>query len=875
MRRFSFSNSFHVAVTIVLLTASSAFPQASITGVVEGRLTDLHGNVVLAAQVRLSDPAGGFLAPAQSPNTEGRFRFAGVPPGTFVLLVEAPRFQPYEVREIVVNPGETRRIDISLPEGLTEKVTVKAPTLVVDTHDAASREVVDADYVNRIPLHARRYQQIMTLFPGVSNAGDADLAQYHVNGGRIRDNGYRLDGMSINSASSGTFGQNISQNSIERFEFQAGWFMPEYGEQSSSITNIVTKSGTNEFEFFYSGFYRSDSFGSPVSDRDQLEDFDQDPSNNHSVRPETHNWQELSAGGPIIQDRLWFFGSFQYWQEDLGSVLNDVQRKGDRFNGQFKLTYQATPRNTLAMNLVGATAEFTDAIRDARFAEGTNFDHDQDSWMVHFRDTHIFNASWMLETQVALQHNSTKDFPSQEGLGEYTRTTAPGLPAAWSGTYYQDRDRGEDLLRLSAAATTQQGRHTVKVGLDYTYQDYTGTLRQSDNSQDSSAFLQDPVLGVGDPDAQFVFTYSYLTPEVFDRQDSDYAVYAQDSWQANEHLTVQGGVRLDYQGMIGDLNVAPRVGVAIDPAGNGKSKILANWGRFYDRVYTDFIDDWDRDGIEMRFTYVIPTQGLYLYNVSYGFIAYVADGEPEASYKDSWTLGYEHALPGDLKLGVSTTRWKGKNQIRTSFGRISTLPDDAGPVDPAATFIIVTDTDGSSEYTDYKIYLRKLLSRRFELMGSYTHSRVRGDYAGEIDVFRGRRDDPGTFSDTRLDYDRPDVINLSGSVHLPVGFSMTGIYRYQSGLPYSQLFGITGGSGIDSETGRNSERSPPLKSLDLSAAKVFQINTVDLKITAQLFNLMNELNVFTVDRGRDSSTFRSPTSTGRGRIWQFGLELRF
>ena len=104
---------------------------------------------------------------------------------------------------------------------------------------------------------------------------------------------------------------------------------------------------------------------------------------------------------------------------------------------------------------------------------------------------------------------------------------------------------------------------------------------------------------------------------------------------------------------------------------------------------------------------------------------------------------------------------------------------------------------------------------------------------------------------------------------------MTGIYRYQSGLPYSQLFGITGGAGIDPETGRNSERSPPLKSLDLSAAKVFQISTVDLKITAQLFNVMNELNVFAVDRFRDSSSFRSPISTGRGRIWQFGLELRF
>jgi outer membrane receptor protein involved in Fe transport len=874
MRAFSLCTNFLVALTTVLLTISAAFPQASITGVVEGRLTDAQGNLVLAGQVTLSDPAGGFVAPAQSPSAEGRFRFAGVPPGSFVLTVEAPRFQPYEVRDILVNPGETRRIDISLPESLTEKVTVHAPTLVVDTRDVASQEVVDADYVNRIPLHARRYQQIMTLFPGVSNAGNLETAQYHVNGGRIRDNGYRLDGVTIQDFAYGTFGANISQNSIERFEMQTGWFLPEYGEQSSSVANIVTKSGTNEFEFFYSGFYRSDSFGSDVSNQDQIFDVDLNSSNNHSVRPETQQWQELSAGGPIIQDRLWFFTSFQYWQEDFGSIFNDTIRKGDRFNGQFKLTYQAAPRNTLMMNLVAESADFSNAISDGRYAKDTNFDATQDNWLVQLRDTHIFNASWMLETQLVYHHQEATRFPSQDGLGDFTLTFAPGMATAYSGSYLVDLDRKQDQLRLGAAATTQQGSHTVKVGLDYSYQDYAGTVRLSDLVLDFSPLLQD---GTGDPDAQFVFAYDYLTPEVTDRRDSEYAAYAQDTWEPNEHLTVQGGVRLDYQSMIEDLNVAPRIGIAIDPAGNGKSKILANWGRFYDRVFTDIVQIQDADGLEQQLTYVIPTLGVYNYDVPAGKIEYVTDGELEAPYKDSWTVGYEHALPGDLKLGVSTTRWKGKNQIRTSWGDVSTLPGSAGPVNPATTDIVVGDTNGRADYRDYKIYLRKLLSYRFELMGSYTRSRVRGDYPGSLDPYsRGAdRNDPEALSFARLDYDRPDVINLSGSVHLPVGFSMTGIYRYQSGLPYSPLVVSSGETRIDPETGRNGARMPPFRSLDLSAAKVFQLSGTDLKITAQVFNLMNELNVNLVDTTKASSSFGSPVAVEQGRIWQFGLEVRF
>jgi hypothetical protein len=870
----SCSNITFVAVAIVLLTASATFPQASITGVIEGRLTDAQGNVVLAAQVRLSDPARGLIAPAQSPGGEGRFRFAGVPPGIFVLLVEAPRFQPYEVRDIVVNPGETRRIDISLPESLTEKVTVNAPTLVVDTHDVASQDTVDADYVNRIPLHARRYQQIMTLFPGVSNFGNLETAQYHVNGGRVRDLGYRLDGATIQDFAFGTFGINISQNSIERFEVQSGWFMPEYGEQSSAIANIVTKSGTNEFEFLYSGFYRSDSFGSEVSDQDAIFDIDRDASNNHSVRPETQNWQEFSLGGPILQNRLWFFTSFQYWQEDFGSIFNDTIREGDRFTGQFKLTYQAAPRNTLMMNLTGETSDFSSAISDGRYAKDTNFDQTQDYWLLQLRDTHIFNASWMLETQLFIHHLEVTREPTEGGLGDFTLTFAPGMATAYSGTFFLDVEREQYQYRLSTAATTQQGRHTVKMGLDYTYQDYTGMNTLRDIVLDFSPLLQD---GTEDPGAQFVFTYDYLTPEVTDRRDSEYAAYAQDTWEPNEHLTVQGGVRLDYQAMIEDLNVAPRIGIAIDPKGNGKSKILANWGRFYDRVFTDIVEIQNADGLLQQQTYVIPTFGVYYYDVPVGKIEYVTDGELEAPYKDSWTVGYEHALPWNLKVGVSTTRWEGKNQLRTSWGDVSTLPDGAGRVDPATTAIVVGDSNGRAKYTDYKIYLRKLLSHRFELIGSYTHSRVRGNYPGELDPYsRGAdRDDPEGLRFTRLDYDRPDVINLSGSVYLPVGFSMTGIYRYQSGLPYSPLVVSLGDTVIDPKVGRNGARMPPLKSLDLAAAKVFRIGRTDLKITAQVFNVMNELNVTLVDETRASESFGDPVAAEQGRIWQIGLEVRF
>lgn len=856
----------------IALAPAPAMAQASITGAIRGYVADDSGNFLPGASVTLSGASLPDEGRFTITDMEGAFVFDGLPVGNYSLNVNMIGYQPYEMVQIVVNPDEARTFNVILAEGLTERIVVVAERSVIDTTNTSTHEVLDATYVNKLPLVSRRYQQILTLFPGVSNDEGFTLAQYHINGSRVTQNAFRLDGANINDFVTGTFGLNVNQNAIERFELNTSGYQAEYGEQSGGIANIITKSGTNTFEFMYSGFYRSDNWSSDTpgaSDLHDSVDSDGISSNNHLTRPETQQWQELAAGGPIIKNKLWFFSSFQYWQEDIGSLFNDSIRKGDRYHGQFKLTWQTTPTNTMVFNLASDPSKFTSLITDARYAEGTNFDQDQGAIFFQVRDTQILGPNTFLESQLFVHNANLEARPSESGLGSFTITVDPNAPTSFTGTYPNKQDRTTNRYRASTALTTQMGSHRIKGGIDYSWMDFEGTNR----TEDVTVNLDAVAVGYYGPGAQLSYVYDYRNPEVTDRSDTEMAAYVQDTFIVNEHWTLEGGLRADNQSIIGKTNVAPRAGVAWDPKGDSKSKAYANWGRFYDNVFTSFVDFQDTDGAVTTMTFVVPGYAYY-YNVPIAVYDYVVDGDLEAPYKDSWTIGYEHQLPWDLRLGVSMTQWKGHNQMRTTFADNPAAVPSSVNLDPNATAAVIFDTKGRSEYSDWKLMARKSFSRRFEVLGSYTRSRVMGDSGNDFGF--EDRGDPRALDYSRLSYDRPDLINLSAFGLLPWGIEVTGIYRYQSGRLYSPV-DPTNSFNIDTSVGgKNSQRMPPVRSVDLSVSKRFDMRGTQMRLTAQIFNLTNELNVVDVERfTTPSSSFGQPVRTDFGRMMQFGLEVRF
>ena len=151
-------------------------------------------------------------------------------------------------------------------------------------------------------------------------------------------------------------------------------------------------------------------------------------------------------------------------------------------------------------------------------------------------------------------------------------------------------------------------------------------------------------------------------------------------------------------------------------------------------------------------------------------------------------------------------------------------------------------------------------------------SRVEGDTAADFGF--EKRQDARSLDFTRLKYDRPDIVNLSAFWKLPASFDLTVIERYQSGTLFSPTV-FSGGTGIviDPAQGKNSRRQPPLRSLDLSLSRDFQVGHSQFRLTGQVFNLLNNLNVVGVDTFGSSAG--RPVNVDFGRIFQAGFEVRY
>jgi streptogramin lyase len=150
---------------------------------------------------------------------------------------------------------------------------------------------------------------------------------------------------------------------------------------------------------------------------------------------------------------------------------------------------------------------------------------------------------------------------------------------------------------------------------------------------------------------------------------------------------------MDYQSLIGDKNLAPRIGVSFDPQGKGNMKIYGNWGRYYDNVFADFVDFAKSDGYQTTvvITDDINNPGTYYQSAPLYVYDYVVDGPLQSPYRDSMTLGFEKTLPWDLAIGLSYTRWSGSHQLR------STITTDLTGLNvvPGATAAVVFDSQGN------------------------------------------------------------------------------------------------------------------------------------------------------------------------------------
>ncbi len=334
-----------IASGLLAFSLAAQFTTASLSG----NVTDASGASVPDAKVIVSNVDTGFTQQVTS-GAAGDYLFPRLPVGSYRLTVEKAGFATYIQSgiQLAVSQASTQAITLTVG-AVTERVAVTGDTSMVTTESAAVSQVVNEKQIADLPLDGRQVQQLVFLSAGMTDAsshycgancegGTYPGEQYaKANGTSAESINYQLDGVAYNDTYINANLPFPNPDAIQEFSVQGTNMSAEYGNAAGGVVNVVSRSGTNQihgdvFEFLRNGDLNARNFFAPEHDQIKRNQFGG------------------AVGGPILKDRLFYFGTYQGTryanapQGNISFVPTAAERTGD-FSDQLPATQLTDPLN--------------------------------------------------------------------------------------------------------------------------------------------------------------------------------------------------------------------------------------------------------------------------------------------------------------------------------------------------------------------------------------------------------------------------------------------------------------------------------------------------------------------------------------------------
>ena len=295
-------------VLLVTFTTRGWSQAQATTGVIQGTITDPTGAAVPGANVEAKNVDTNFTR-SQDSDAGGRFAFLQMPPGRYTVTASKQGFATIVQQNVELTVGQALSLPISMRiSGVTEEVTVSAEPIEVT--EVASSTTLSELTVTNTPVLGRKFEDLLTLTPGVGIVQGPDGDEINFAGQRGIFNNISLDGGDYNN---GFFGEqvggqraavDISMEAVREFQVVATGASAEFGRTAGGVVNVITKSGTNDVHGSLFHYQRLEALTSNTSDGKPLKDFRREQSGG-------------SIGGPIVKDKAFFFGTFEQIFENL------------------------------------------------------------------------------------------------------------------------------------------------------------------------------------------------------------------------------------------------------------------------------------------------------------------------------------------------------------------------------------------------------------------------------------------------------------------------------------------------------------------------------------------------------------------------------
>ena len=311
------SRSLMFAFLLTLATCGVMCAQTAVTGAITGYISDNSGAAVADATVTATNPDTKVTSTTKT-NADGVYRFTSLIPGRYTVNISKSGFKQVTQENIKVDVTDTVRLDMKLDVGsVSTDVTVVSAPPKLQTDSAEISETIHEKEIDALPTYGNNITRLTVLAPGVSmpsgqldvhpeNAGE-DF-NVNINGASPNNNSHLLDGVDNTEAIQGYSMLVTSQESVQEVKFTTTNYDAEFGRVGGAVIQVTTKSGTNNlhgslFEYYRTaGFSAADPFSQPDG-------------------PPGNVWNQFGAslGGPIVKDKLFFFGDYQGMRNSLST----------------------------------------------------------------------------------------------------------------------------------------------------------------------------------------------------------------------------------------------------------------------------------------------------------------------------------------------------------------------------------------------------------------------------------------------------------------------------------------------------------------------------------------------------------------------------
>ena len=903
------------AVLLTLVSISSSLYAQNPNGALRGEVQDSTEARVGGAHVTVQAVESSITRDVTA-NPTGEFRIEGLLPGRYHMVVSAKGFADASA-DVEVSVSLVRDVSITLrPQKGAETVTVQGTassitTEPIDTASAVHQGIVTRQDLETLPLAARSFANIAYLIPGTepvepSDPTKARITAVSTGGSSGLNNELSVDGGDNSDDWIGGFLQNFSPDAIQEFDFRTAAQDADTGGTTAGSVVITTKRGTNEWHGDAAFYGRSADLNARFPIENPAETCTDGVCVHNPKQPFSRQNYVATIGGPIAKNKAWLFASFEHVHENASIAYSPASL--DQFDALAQIASDGLIPGVTSIP-VPATVPipFRDYLGSLRFdwAQSSNSNwflrFSEDSYLTHnnlvqqatlpstgltthnnyfntvISNQYMFSPSWVgsfvfdaSELHLSQSRNSDLGFALAFPFSS-TSLTVSGFETFGDNQFatpitFFPTLRNQEKYQFRYDVSHVAGHHAPKIGINFVHEPVLSGAFPG-NQETQIVFPMNPTDYINDL-AQFPIDYaagSTVIPAYdgsFSQSVQRLALYAEDSWHATPHLTINYGLRWqttfglfkasgrdqtanpffgglaewgypsaaphDYRKQIG-----PRLGIAYSPGSSERTVIRAGFGMYY--------NDLAQNGWAPAFQAV--NNGSIL-NPDTAPPALI-DPRYKTPYSIHITGGIQHAISQHWVASADYIYEDGQHGYR-AYG----YPD-----------VTIFQSNNRSSYNALMLQLRGNVTHRLNLTANYTLSSAKtwGCVLGELfDYVNGVCNDPNSglpngFNAGDYGPSGEDVRHrfvLGALVHVPGGFEVSTITQAESARPFtittadgSGRISLSFNGGSPVSTSLDEFRGTPYIQADLRVARPIKLNERwQIYPFAEMFNLFNRNN---------------------------------